>query len=167
MRKHLVAFAAVALFGALLPASARADARYGVVHITNRTNGEMSFYRKWVWNEGTNRERVQIDWRLTKIPAGATYTVHYTYDGANRKSPDLVVVFDSDRNSGAHWEKVKLARGASEDFRDMRSGFTYALEYDNDRREFASLRAKNGGTVTILDRRSAPPRDATDVPFRP
>ena len=166
MKKYVMAFAAAVMLGAMLPNTAVADARYAVVHITNNTAGDMSFYRKWVWNPGKPNERVQIDWRLTRIPAGQTYTVHFTYDGAGRHSPDLIVVFDSDRNGGAHWEMVKLGRGASADFRDRSSGFTYALEYDNARKEFASLRAKNGGTVTIMDRRATPPRDPDVMPFR-
>jgi hypothetical protein len=158
MKSHLVALAAVAAIAVVLPASAQADARDGVVHIVNNTNSVMSFYRQWVWNYGESGERVQIAWKLTKIPAGATLTVHHTYPDAARQSPELIVVFDCDRNNGAHWTTVKLARGASANFRDRRSGFTYVLEYDDDRREFASLRASNGGTVTVLERESAPPR---------
>jgi hypothetical protein len=162
MRKHfgaIVAVVAVALAGVAFvnPATAR-DARYAVVHIANETNAEMSFYRTWVWHPGTSRERVQISWKLSKIPPGETRTVHYNYDGPDRQSPELIVVFDSDRNRGAHWEKVKLARGAAADFNDKRSGFTYVLRYDNDRREFASLRPTNGGSVTVLDRNATPPR---------
>ncbi len=121
----------------------------------------MSFYRTWVWNSG----KVQIDWRLTRIPPGRTYTVYFEYEGAGQHSPDLIVVFDSDRNGGAHWEKVKLARAAVPDFKDRSRGFNYALVYDNARREFASLRATNGGIVTVLDRKAAPPRDFDVKPF--
>ena len=166
MKLAVVALTVVALLGALLPSPVLADARYAVVHITNNTYSDMSFYRRWVWNYGKPNERVQIDWRMTKIPPGATYTVHFAYDGAHSRSPDLIVVFDSDRNNGTHWEMVKLLRGASEDYRDRNSGFTYALEFDNDRREYASLRARNGGSVTILDRRASRPMNAEEFSFR-
>jgi hypothetical protein len=159
MRNYLIAFATIALaHGVFVDRTVAQDARYAVVHVSNETNSEMSFYHRWVWHSGTSRERVHSDWRLVKIAPGATRTVHYNYDGPHKNSPDLIVVFDSDRNGGAHWEKVKLMRAASPDFRDKRSGFTYVLRYDNDRREFASLRPTNGGNVTVLDRRAVPPR---------
>jgi hypothetical protein len=146
-----------------VPGAVTADDRFAVVRITNNTSSTMSFYRTWVWNYGTGQERVHLDWRLTRIPPGHTSTVYYTYQDQAKRSPDLIVVFDSDRNQGAHWEKVKLARGAAADYSDGRSGFAYALEYDNARREFASLRPKNGGTVTVLDRRASPPAHATEM----
>lgn len=167
-KNNVVAMTAVALSGSLFPNPVTAqDVRYAVVHITNDTEMQMPFYFRWVWHEGTNRERVQVDWRLTTIPVGATYTVHHDYDGVGTQSPDLIVVFDADSNRGAHWEKVKLTPGSSSDYKNRRLGFRYAWEYDGVRREYASFRPKNGGTVTILDRRSAPPPDATEVPFGP
>jgi len=147
------------------PGTAHADDRYAVVQITNNTNSHMSLYRKWVWNFGAPQERTQLDWRVTKIPPGETMTLHHSYQGAAESSPDLIVVFDSDRNNGAHWEMVKLARKGSPDFRDRRSGFHYSLEYDNNRREFGSLRPKNGGRVEILDRKAARPSGAQEIPF--
>ena len=155
MRKYFVAIAMTALAEAAFVVGASAqDARFAVVHVSNETRSEMSFYHTWVWHSG----RVERGWSLIKIGPGQTRTVHYSYDGPDRKSPDLIVVFDSDRNSGARWEKVKLARAASIDFHDRGTGFTYALRYDNDRQEFASLRPTNGGSVTVLDRNAAPPR---------
>ena len=68
-------------------------------------------------------------------------------------------------NQGAHWEKVKLARAASPDYKDKNAGYRYALEYDNNRKEYASLKAKNGGKVTVLDRKATRPQKATNVPF--
>lgn len=136
--------------------------RFAVATIRNNTNGGMTFYRKWVWNHGKSNEKVQIDWRVTVIPPGKSYAVHYTYQDAAKSSPDLIVVFDSDRNAGAHWQMVKLARAAST---DKTGGFVYALELDPGQKEFASLNAKNKGTVTVLDRKTTRPANADSVPF--
>ena len=155
MKKYLIAFATIALAdGVFVNRTDAQDARYAVVHVSNETTSEMTFYHRWVWHSGTP----QSNWRRLKIAPGETRTVHYTYDGAGKQSPDLIVVFDSDRNRGAHWEKVKLTRAASPDFRDKSRGFTYVLRYDNDRQEFASLQPKNGGRVTVLDRKAVPPK---------
>src|SRR5262245_30275336 len=130
----LAGFAAcAALFVAA--GAARADDRFAVVHVTNNTKTPMSFYRKWVWNYGTKDEKVVRDWRVSTIEPGKTRTVYFSYDGKEKKSPDLIVVFDSDRNKGSHWEMVKLARGASPDYKDVTAGFTYTLEYDGKSKE--------------------------------
>jgi len=160
----LAGFAAcVAL--ASLAGAARADDRFAVVHVTNNTKTDMSFYRKWVWNYGTKEEKVARDWRVTTIPAGKTYTVHWSYDGKDTSSPDLIVVFDSDREKGVHWEMVKLTRGRSPDYKDKTTGYTYVLDYDGKSKEFASLKPKNGGKVEILDRKAKRPKDAEKIPF--
>jgi len=163
--------AAVVLVGWLgcVMASEQAQApgnnRFAVAHITNDTDATLTFYRRWVWNYGTPKQRVEIDWRVTRIPPGKTLHLHYQYDGKRQVSPDLIVVYDADRNKGALWEMVKLDRGASPDFRDRRTGFAYTLKYDNRRKEYASLVPRNGGKVTILDRKTRRPKNAKEVPF--
>lgn len=144
-------------------AMAQNQERFAVVTIRNDTSTDMSFFRKWVWNQGTAKEKVHLDWRLTKIPPGKSYTVKYTYQGKEKVSPDLVVVFDSDRNKGAHWQMVKLARAADT---DAVGGFLYALEFDGKQKEFASLVPKNKGKVDVLDRKATRPENATEVPFK-
>lgn len=146
--------------------TAHADDRFAVVHVTNNTDKDMSFYRTWVWNPGSPQQQVEVSWRMTKIPPGKTMTVQYQYQAAAKRSPELIVVYDSDRNDGAHWEMVKLARDGSPDFRDRRAGYHYTLDYENNRKEFASLRARNGGRVEILDRNATRPSGAQHMPFR-
>jgi len=79
--------AAVASSAFVSSAPAQEIDRFAVVTIRNSTNGNMTFYRQWVWNPGTSNERVAIDWRVTIIPPGKTYTVHWTYQDAAKRSP--------------------------------------------------------------------------------
>jgi hypothetical protein len=164
--------AALALLGVMLahlaytsiPSPVSSVDRYAVVHVANHTDSDMSFYRRWNGSRETSQENAQIDWEMAVIPPGQTGTVYFPYDGTTKHSPDLTVVFDSDRDDGEHWQMVRLAPGASADYKDGLSGFTYALEYDNDRLEYASLRAKNGGAVTVLDLWASRPINAERWP---
>jgi hypothetical protein len=163
MRNCCLVLATLFVMSADRPVMGQGQARFAVVTIRNNTNTDMSFYRKWVWSFGTPQAKTHLDWRITKIPPGKSFTVKYTYQGKETVSPDLIVVFDSDRNNGAHWEMVKLARAADTDQID---GFIYALEYDGQQKEYASLNPKNRGTVTVIDRRTTRPNNAEEVPFK-
>ena len=160
MNRTLLGIAALAVTISLSQANVtQAQGRFAVVHIKNSTKSSMSVYRTWVWNYGKSTAKTQISWRVNKIQPGRTITLRYTYQSAAAKSPDLIVVFDSDRNKGSHWQKVKLTKAQSRDYKDSRQGFRYELTYDSARREYGSLRPRNGGKVTVLDRKMPrPPR---------
>ncbi|GAB4147473.1 MAG: hypothetical protein Tsb009_20670 [Planctomycetaceae bacterium] len=162
MRRTFVVMAALLLGSFFVGAKeATAQGRFGVAHVTNRTRGNMSFYYQLVWNYGKANARVHKNWVKRTIPPGKTLTVYYAYQNAAAKSPDLVVVFDSLRKAGAHWQKVILQKAQSPDYKDPRYGYKYELRYDNANQRYASIypQKRGKGKVYIVDRKvSRPPR---------
>lgn len=147
-RGLLVMVVATAVVTAGSQLSQAQEARFGVVRVANKLDGDMTLYYRWGhWEQGK--------WKKETIEPGKVHRFVHEYSGAGNTSPTFYCRFDTERDGGRDYWEYTLSRGASPDEKDTRYGHRFEAVYVNDRKEYAQLKARTEGAVAKVVNKNA------------